>query len=302
MESPPITEQLISIRDYIRWAASEFSRQKLTFGHGFASALDEAVYLVLHALELPWDWPKEYFDARLTQQEREQVMTTLMLRIKTRQPAAYITREAWFCGLPFFVDERVLVPRSPIAELIERQFTPWIEPERVHRVLDLCTGSGCIAIACQYAFPEAEVCGSDISLDALEVAKINRERHGMADSLELYHSDLFEAIPPQRFDLIVSNPPYVDAEDMAALSDEFQAEPRLGLEAGDDGLALVDRMLREAPAWLEDDGLLVVEVGNSQLALADKYPDLPLTWIEFERGDDGVFCIGAADLKTHFAS
>ena len=300
MESPPVTEQLVTIRDYIRWAASEFTRQKLSFGHGFATALDEAVYLVLHALELPWDWPQDYFDTRLTQQEREQVMAKLMLRIKTRQPAAYITHEAWFCGLPFFVDERVLVPRSPIAELIEHRFAPWIDPERVHRMLDLCTGSGCIAIACQYAFPEAEVTASDISLDALEVAKINRERHGLEDSLALYASDLFDDLPRQRFDLIVSNPPYVDAEDMAALSDEFQAEPRLGLAAGEDGLLLVERMLHEAPDWLEEDGLLVVEVGNSQAAMMDKYPDLPLTWIDFERGGDGVFCIGAADLDEYF--
>jgi len=301
VESPPITEQLVSIRDYIRWASSEFNRQKLSFGHGFATALDEAVYLVLHALELPWDWPREHFDARLTLEEREQVMATLMRRIKTRHPAAYITREAWFCGLPFFVDERVLVPRSPIAELIEHRFSPWIDPGRVHRVLDLCTGSACIAIACQYAFPEAEVSASDLSLDALEVARINRQRHGMEGSLELYHSDLFDDLPPQRFDLIVSNPPYVDAEDMAALSDEFLAEPRMGLEAGEDGLDLVERMLRQAPDWLEDDGLLVVEVGNSQQALSDKYPDLPLTWVEFERGGEGVFCIGAAELKQYFA-
>ncbi len=301
MESPPITEQLVSIRDYIRWASSEFNRQQLSFGHGFATALDEAVYLVLHALDLPWDWPREHFDARLTLEEREQVMATLMRRIKTRHPAAYITGEAWFCGLPFFVDERVLVPRSPIAELIEHRFSPWIDPGRVHRVLDLCTGSGCIAIACQYAFPEAEVSASDLSLDALEVARINRQRHGMEDSLELYHSDLFDALPPQRFDLIVSNPPYVDAEDMAVLSDEFLAEPRMGLEAGEDGLNLVERMLRQAPDWLEDDGLLVVEVGNSQQALSAKYPELPVTWVEFERGGEGVFCIGAAELKQYFA-
>ena len=301
MESPPITEQLVSIRDYIRWASSEFNRQQLSFGHGFATALDEAVYLVLHALDLPWDWPQEHFDARLTLEEREQVMATLMRRIKTRHPAAYITGEAWFCGLPFFVDERVLVPRSPIAELIEHRFSPWIDPGRVHRVLDLCTGSGCIAIACQYAFPEAEVSASDLSLDALEVARINRQRHGMEDSLELYHSDLFDALPAQRFDLIVSNPPYVDAEDMAVLSDEFLAEPRMGLEAGEDGLNLVERMLRQAPDWLEDDGLLVVEVGNSQQALSAKYPELPVTWVEFERGGEGVFCIGAAELKQYFA-
>ncbi len=301
MESPPITEQLLTIRDFVRWAASEFRRQKLTFGHGFDNALDEAAYLVLHALELPWDWPAEYFDTRLTLEEREQVMAILMLRIKTRQPAAYITREAWFCGLPFFVDERVLVPRSPIAELIERRFTPWIDPQRVHRVLDLCTGSGCIAIACQHAFPEAEVCASDISLDALEVARINRERHGMEGCLELFHADLFDGIPPARFDLIVSNPPYVDARDISDLPDEFKAEPRLALEAGEDGLDLVERMLREAPDWLAKDGLLVVEVGNSQAALCEKYPDLPLTWIEFERGGEGVFCVAAMDLSDYFS-
>ena len=300
VQSKTITEQLTTLRDYIRWASSEFHRQQLSFGHGFGSALDEAVYLVLFALDLPWNWSEKYFDCTLTRSERERVYAVLMQRIKTRQPAAYITNEAWFAGLSFYVDERVLVPRSPIAELIEHQFEPWIDATRVHSILDLCTGSGCIAIACQYAFPEASVCASELSLDALEVARINLDRHGLSDALTLYHSDLFRDIPSQQFDLIVSNPPYVDAEDMAALSDEFLSEPQMGLAAGDDGLEIVDRILVEAQDYLSENGLLVIEVGNSQQAMMEKYDFLPLSWIEFERGGDGVFCITARELRAHY--
>ena len=245
MESKEITEitdTLTSITDYIRWASSEFNRNELSFGHGFESALDEAVYLVLHALNLPFDWPQQYFSSQLTQKERERVLGIIMQRIKTRQPAAYVTREAWFCGLPFYVDERVLVPRSPIGELINHHFEPWIDAHQVNSILDLCTGSGCIAIACQYAFPDAHVAASDLSKDALEVARQNLINHQFTDQLDLYESDLFEQIPAQRFDLIVSNPPYVDAEDMAALTEEFKAEPNMGLQAGADGLEIVDRM------------------------------------------------------------
>jgi ribosomal protein L3 glutamine methyltransferase len=302
VDSNDITHQLSTLRDYIRWASSEFNRQKLTFGHGFEKALDEAVYLVLYALELPWNWPESYFDCTLTSNERERVHAVLMQRIKTRHPAAYITHEAWFCGLPFYVDHRVLVPRSPIAELIDHRFEPWLDSSNVDGILDMCTGSGCIAIACQYAFPEARVAASELSLDALEVARINREKHGLEDTLELYESDLFKSIPAQRFDLIVSNPPYVDAEDMAALSDEFRAEPRMGLEAGVDGLDIVDRMLSAAPDYLNEGGLLVVEVGNSQAAMMDRYPSLDLTWIDFDNGGGGVFCITAEALAAYAQS
>lgn len=298
MENPEITNDLLTPRDYIRWASSEFYRHKLSFAHGFEKPLDEAVYLVLFALDLPWDWPETYFDTRLTEKERNRVVTVIMRRIKSRQPAAYITHEAWFCGLPFYVDERVLVPRSPIAELIENRFEPWLGEAEVDSILDLCTGSGCIAIACQYAFPDARVVGSDWSLDALEVARSNREKHGLEQNLELYHADLFADIPAQQFDLIVSNPPYVDAEDMAALSEEFSYEPNMGLEAGTDGLLFAERILRQAPEYLSEHGLLVVEVGNSQAAMMEKHPDLPLTWIEFEHGGSGVFCIHAADLRA----
>jgi ribosomal protein L3 glutamine methyltransferase len=298
VQSDNITQQLTTLKDYIRWGSSEFYRQGLTFGHGFECALDEAVYLVLFALNLPWDWSETYFDCALTIKERERVHAFLMQRIKSRQPAAYISNEAWFCGLPFYVDERVLVPRSPIAELINNNFEPWTDSTRVASILDLCTGSGCIAIACQYAFPDAAVCASDISLDALEVARMNVEKHELNDTLQLFESDLFEQIPAQKFDLIVSNPPYVDADDMHALSDEFKAEPGLGLAAGKDGLDIVDRMLQQAGEYLSEHGMLVVEVGNSQAAMMQKYPSLPLTWIEFEQGGSGVFCISALQLKA----
>ncbi len=297
MEHKELTESLITLRDFIRWGSSEFYRHNLTFGHGFNRALDESVYLVLYALALPFDWPESYFDSRLTEKEREQVLNLLMKRVYSRKPAAYLTNEAWFCGLPFYVDERVLVPRSPIAELINNQFEPWLDATKVDNILDLCTGSGCIAIACQYAFPEAHVCASDLSADAIEVATRNRQKHGLDQTLTLYESDLFEKIPTQKFDLIVSNPPYVDAQDMADLTDEFKAEPEMGLAAGNDGLEIVDRMLSNAADYLTDHGLLVVEVGNSQIAMMGKYQDLPLSWIEFENGGSGVFCITAQDLK-----
>lgn len=299
VEHKEITESLITLRDYIRWGSSEFHRQNLTFGHGFNRALDEAVYLVLHALSLPFDWPESYFDTRLTAGEREQVLNLLMKRIYSRKPTAYLTNEAWFCGLPFYVDERVLVPRSPIAELINNQFEPWLDATGVDNVLDLCTGSGCIAIACQYAFPDAQVSASDLSADAIEVATKNRQKHGLEQTLNLYESDLFDNIPTQKFDLIVSNPPYVDAQDMADLTDEFKAEPEMGLAAGQDGLEIVDRMLIQAVDYLSDHGLLVVEVGNSQPAMMEKYSDLSLSWIEFENGGGGVFCITAEELKRN---
>ncbi|MCK4711116.1 MAG: 50S ribosomal protein L3 N(5)-glutamine methyltransferase [Gammaproteobacteria bacterium] len=299
MEQHELSQNLTTLRDYIRWGTSEFNRQKLTFGHGFGSALDETVYLVLHALSLPWNFPESYFDTTLTDIEREQVHSLLLERVSTRKPAAYLTNEAWFCGLPFYVDERVLVPRSPIAELINNHFEPWLDSTQVENVLDLCTGSGCIAIACQYAFPDATVSASDLSSDAIEVAKKNRKKHDLVHRLNLYESDLFEQIPVQKFDLIVSNPPYVDAEDMADLSDEFMAEPEMGLAAGPDGLDIVDRMLIQAVDYLTDNGLLVVEVGNSQAAMMGKYNDLPLSWIEFENGGGGVFCITATELKQH---
>lgn len=298
METSEITQQLTTLRDYIRWGSSEFNRQQLSFGHGFDSALDEAVYLVLHSLSLPWDYPESYFDTVLLGKEREQSLKILMKRIYTRKPAAYLTNEAWFCGLPFFVDERVLVPRSPIAELINDRFEPWIIADEVQTILDLCTGSACIAISSQLAFPDVKLSASDLSPSALEVARINLEKHGLIDRITLYESDLFEHIPAQKFNLIVANPPYVDGAEMAALTDECKAEPEMGLAAGKDGLQFVDQILIQAQGFLSDKGLLVVEVGHSQRSMVEKYDNLPLTWIDFEHGGSGVFCITAEDLKS----
>ena len=297
MTIPEPLRVLSTIRDFIRWGSSEFTRAGLSYGHGFVNAFDETRYLVLHSLALPPDWPDAYLDAVLTEAERERVVETLQLRISSRQPVAYITRESWFCGLPFYVDERVLIPRSPIGELVGNYFEPWVDSNRVRRVLDLCTGSGCIAIAIQYAFPEAEVWASDISRDALEVAAINLERHDLTNRLRLVESDLFDALPGERFDVITCNPPYVDAEDMKARSEEFRYEPELGLAAGEDGLEVVDRILATAGDHLADDGVIFLEVGNSQVAMTEKYTALPMTWIEFEHGGDGVCCIRAEALQ-----
>lgn len=289
-------DELLTIRDFIRWGVSEFIAAGLFFGHGTDDPWIEAEHLVLHAIHLAPPLAEEWMGARLTRQERERVLANLQRRINERIPAAYVTGQTWFAGLPFVVDERVLVPRSPIAELIEKRFEPWLgrDPERI---LDLCTGSGCIGIACAYAFPEAEVQLSDISYDALEVAQENIEQHNLGDRVFAIQSDLFENLRGQRFDLIVSNPPYVDADDMANLPDEYRAEPELGLASGDDGLDFTRRLLSQAADHLTEQGMLVVEVGNSWVALDEAYPDLPLTWIEFERGGHGVFVICAKDLR-----
>ena len=298
---PESLKSLSTIRDFIRWGSSEFNRQGLSFGHGFVTALDEARYLTLHALALAPEWPDSYLDCVLTGEERERVIDILEQRLSSRKPAAYISHESWFCGLKFYVDERVLIPRSPISELIANHFEPWVDSTRVHRILDLCTGSGCIAIASQYMFEDVAVFASDISPDALEVARVNRHEHGLDDCLELYESDLFDHIPAQQFDLIVCNPPYVDAEDMSMLSDEFLSEPGIGLAAGEDGLALVDRILLQAGEFLSEQGVIFIELGNSQNAMMEKYAFLPMTWVDFEFGGSGVCCIQGQDIKQQQA-
>jgi ribosomal protein L3 glutamine methyltransferase len=292
-----IQNDLQTIRDYLRYAMSRFHEAGLYYGHGTDNAWDEALALVLHTLHLPHHVDPTMLDANLTQDERKKLIELINQRVNHRIPVPYLTHEAWYAGLPFYVDERVLVPRSPIAELIQNHFQPWVEPEDVTRILDLCTGSGCIAIACAKAFPDASIDASDISSDALAVAKINVLKHGVEEQVTLHESDLLDGLANQQYDIIVSNPPYVDAEDMATLPNEYLHEPKHALAAGEDGLVFAERILKDAKKHLKPNGVLIVEVGNSEYALADKYPEIPFTWLEFEHGGGGVFLLTAEQLN-----
>lgn len=295
-----ITAHLSTATDFIRWGTSRFAEAGLHYGHGTDNALDEAVALVLHALHLPHGLPDRLLDARLTSAEKAEIYRLLAKRIEDRIPAAYLTGEAWFAGMKFKADARALVPRSPIAELIEARFEPWMEAGNVGSILDLCTGGACIAIACAHAFSGAAVDAVDLSADALALAHENVELHGVEEQVALHEGDLFEPLSKgRRYDIIVSNPPYVDADDMAGLPDEFRHEPELGLAAGDDGLVIARRILAQASDWLADDGILVIEVGNSAAALEDVYPDVDFTWLEFARGGEGVFLLTAAQVREH---
>ncbi|BCG62893.1 MAG: ribosomal protein L3 glutamine methyltransferase [Methyloprofundus sp.] len=289
--SVEIRETLETVRDYIRWGASCFAEAKLFHGHGTASALDDAAALILHSLHLPYNLSESYFSARLTNAERHKIIDLINHRITTRTPSAYLMHEAIFAGLSFYVDERVLVPRSPIAELITSQFEPWVEPEQVQHVLDLCTGSACIAIACAYAFPEAQVDAVDLSEDALAVANINVAKHELQEQLNLYHSDLFTALPEKKYDLIVSNPPYVAISEWEQLPAEFHAEPEMGFTGGETGLDLVIKILVDAAQYLAEQGILIVEVGSSAETLQTQFPEVPFYWLDFEHGGDGVFLL-----------
>jgi len=290
--------ELHSIRDFVRWGASRFNEAGLFFGHGAEDAVTEALTLVLHALHLPPGLPDDVLRARLTGEEKRQVLELLARRVRERIPAAYLTHEAWFAGLAFYVDQRVLVPRSPIAELIERGFEPWLEGIHLLRVLDLCTGSGCMAVACAMAMPEVEVDAADISPDALEVAAVNIERYGLQDRVTPVLSDVYDGLPDVQYDLIISNPPYVDAEELSAMPPEYCHEPAMGLSAGEDGLDVVRRILHGALEHLAPDGVLIVEVGASKPALVSAYARVPFLWLEFDRGGEGVFLLTAAQLAA----
>jgi ribosomal protein L3 glutamine methyltransferase len=290
-------QPLETIGDFVRWAVSAFGACGVHYGHGTDNAWDEARWLVLGAVALPFDSPDWVLAARLDRRERQRVRELLDRRLAERVPTAYLLGEAWFAGLRFAVDERVLIPRSPIAEMIEAGFEPWIGEVEPLRILDLCCGSGCIGIAAALHFPGASVDLADISADALDLARLNVAAHGLEDRVAVLHSDLFEALGRERYDLIVCNPPYVDRGDMEALPPEYRHEPRLALAAGEDGLDLVRRILDEAAAHLSDHGLLVLEVGNGAEALEQAFPELAFLWPEFERGGHGVAVIGAADLR-----
>ena len=284
--------ELRTIGDMLRWSVSRFNDANIYYGHGTDNAWDEAIALVFHALHLPEELGQQVINSNLTSSEKHKIVELILRRIRERLPVPYLTNKAIFAGLEFYVDERVLVPRSPIAEMIGNRFSPWLYNKPVNRVLDLCTGSACIAIACAYEFEDAEVDAIDISEDALEVAQINIETLGVMDRVFPIESNLFSAIPKgPHYDLIVSNPPYVDAEDIGDMPDEYHHEPEIGLASGRDGLDLTKQILANAADYLTEDGLLVVEVGNSMVQLAEQFPEVPFTWVSFENGGDGVFVL-----------
>lgn len=296
-----MSTELLSIIDLIRFGGSRFNEAGLSFGHSYDNALDEATQLVLHALHMPHDLNPMYGQARVTDAERAKVLALFERRIAERIPAAYLTCEAWFAGLSFKTDSRALVPRSPIAELIEAGFEPWLGELQVQRALDLCTGSGCIGIAMAHHQPEWQVDCVDLSPEALELARENVERLHVGERVRLLQGDLFAGLKGEVYELIVSNPPYVTHDEVDALPAEYRFEPELGLRAGDDGLDLALRILRDAPAHLAENGLLIVEVGESERALVQLLPELPFAWIEFRVGQMGIFAIRREDLVEHAA-
>lgn len=293
-----VVDDLATIQDMMRWAYSYFNASDLYYGHGYDNAWDEAQQLVLAALYLPADVPEAMYQSRLTLVEKERVIRLIETRLGTRQPVAYLTNSAWFCGSEFYVDERTIVPRSPIGELIMQKFAGLIDHEP-KRILDMCTGSGCIAIACAQQFLEAEVDAVDLSLDALDVAQINIERHGLAERVFPISSDLFNDIPQDKYDLIVTNPPYVDEEDLDDMPQEFHFEPEMSLGSGADGLDITKRILAQAADYLTDNGVLVCEVGNSMVHLIEQFPTVPFNWIEFKNGGLGVFSLTRAQLVEY---
>lgn len=292
-------DALSSVRDLIRYGVSRFNEAKLFFGHGSDNAWDEAVYLVLFALHLPPDQLEPFMDARVLPQERERALSLIDLRCEQRLPAPYLTHEAYLQGFRFHVDQRVIVPRSPIAELLMNQLSPWIsDPYEVTSILDLCTGSGCLAIIAAHQFPEAFVDATDISRDALDVAAINVAQHSMDDRLNLHHGSLYDPLPvAARYDLIISNPPYVNATSMGKLPAEYRHEPRLALAGGDDGMDIVRTILEQAPAHLSDEGLLVIEIGHERAFFEAAFPELEPMWLDTTEASDQILLLSRGQLQ-----
>ena len=295
-----LSSELSTINDFVRFGASAFNQAGLYFGHGTDNAWDEAVFLTMFTLNLPDNLFSQVASCKLTQQEKKELLALFQRRINEEIPAAYLTNQANFAGLPFYVDERVLVPRSPIGELILNKFNDQLSKgSKPSRILDLCTGSGCIAIACAYQFPEAEVDAVDLSIDALNVCQINIESHGLMEQVIPIQSDIFSGVEEQVYDLIVTNPPYVDQEDVGALPQEFLHEPEMGLGSGNDGLDITRKILAQAANHLSEQGVLICEVGNSQVHVEAQYPEVDFDWITFENGGHGVFRLTKAQLEQY---
>lgn len=286
----------LTVGQLIEQGARQLAKAGLFYGHGTDNPRDDAAALIFHALQLDHGDAPAIYGRPVSERERKKVEELFRRRILERIPAVYLTHQTWFAGLEFYVDERVLIPRSPIAELIEQRFAPWIDARKVRRIVDIGTGSGCIAVACAKAFPRAKVTALDISTPALTVARRNIRHHKLLKRVQALKSNYFSAVKGERYDIIVSNPPYVGTSEMKALPKEYRHEPKLALAAGPEGLDAVDVILREVSQHLNPGGILVVEVGNTQQAVEQRYPLLPFTWLEFERGGGGVFVLRERDL------
>jgi len=304
METAKLYSELHTLRDFLRWATSRLNASDLFYGHGTTDAFNDALQLILHSLHLPTtEFPDVFADARLTTSEKQAIIFLVEQRVNKRIPVPYLTHEAWFAGLPFYVDERVLIPRSPFAELIIEQFQPWVtDADAVTHILDLCTGSACIAIACAEAFVNAQVDAVDISDEALAVADINIKKHHLTEQVQAIKSDLWAALHGKQYDIIISNPPYVSTDEMATLPEEYHHEPVSALEAKDNGLALVEQILQNAAKFLKPNGLLFVEVGNSDYATTQRWPEHPFLWLEFENGGHGIFMLTQAQCLEYSQS
>lgn len=292
----PSRSELLTLRDLIRYGVSRLRESGVALGHGSDNAWDEAVYLVLHALHLPLDTLDPFLEARVLPDERACVLDLIDRRVTERLPAAYLTNEAWLCGHRFYVDARVIVPRSPIAELLAQGLAPWVEPDGVQAALDMCTGSGCLAILAALAFPQAQVDAVDVSADALEVARRNVADYGLQDCLALHRSDLFDQLPARAYDVIVCNPPYVNSASMAVLPDEYRHEPALALAGGADGMDLVRRILAAAPAYLAPRGVLVLEIGHERAHFEAAFPHLQPIWLDTEAASDQILLLSREQL------